>query len=89
MILDNLPVTTNDLRVVRSKHRFAFGPACTLPLLLPPTRSFFTAQEPQQVRPGFELGYTANNKYYIYNHLVLNVLIHQVSGDFLRAKQAR
>jgi hypothetical protein len=39
------------------------------------------------VRPGFELGYEEGGKYYIYNHLRFNVLVHPTHGEYMRARQ--
>lgn len=51
-------------------------------------REFVTAplQNEEFVRPGFELGYKENGKYYIYNHLVFNVLVHKTHGEYTRAR---
>jgi len=39
------------------------------------------------VRPGFELGYKENGKYYINNHLIFNILVYQTHGEYTTAKQ--
>lgn len=39
------------------------------------------------VRPGFELGYTENGKYYIYNHLLFNILISATHGEYIAAME--
>lgn len=48
--------------------------------LLPPQQEDF-------VRPGFELGFKENGKYYIYNHLVFNVLVHKTHGEYTAARK--
>ena len=45
------------------------------------------AQGPTHIRPGYELGVTPNNKdFYVFNHLVFNVLIHKTDGHYTRAQ---
>ena len=40
------------------------------------------------MRPGFELGYkTAEGKYYIYNHLVFNILVSLTHGEYTAARE--
>jgi len=39
------------------------------------------------VRPGFELGYEEGGRYFIYNHLRFNVLVHPTHGEYMRARQ--
>ncbi len=46
------------------------------------------AQEQEFVRPGFELGYKQDDKYYIYNHLVFNILVYQTHGEYTAASKA-
>lgn len=58
LILDNLPVTTNDLE-----------------------------ENPESVRPGYELGYERDDKHYVNNHLMFKILVHQTNGQYTRAKE--
>ena len=44
-------------------------------------------QNEQFVRPGFELGFKKNGKYYINNHLVFNILVYETHGEFTAAKK--
>jgi hypothetical protein len=39
------------------------------------------------VRPGFELGYKEDGKFYIFNHLQFNILVHPTHGEYMRARQ--
>jgi len=41
----------------------------------------------QFVRPGFELGFKKDGKYYINNHLVFNILVYETHGEFTAAKK--
>lgn len=50
-------------------------------------------QGPSHLRPGFELGYMEAdadkpkmNHYYIFNHLVFNVLIHKTHGEYTQSQ---
>ena len=46
-------------------------------------------QGPTHIRPGFELGVTPDNKnFYVFNHLVFNVLIHRTDGAYTRAQNS-
>lgn len=44
-------------------------------------------QNQQFVRPGFELGFKKDGKYYINNHLVFNILVYETNGEFTAAKR--
>lgn len=44
-------------------------------------------QDEEFVRPGFELGYEENGKYYVKNHLQFNILVHPTHGEYMRARQ--
>lgn len=44
-------------------------------------------QDQDYLRPGFELGYEENGKYYIKNHLQFNILVHPTHGEYMRARQ--
>lgn len=39
------------------------------------------------VRPGFELGYQMNDKFYVNNHLMFKILVHETNGQYTRARQ--
>lgn len=55
---------------------------------LPPPRLAPHAQQNQQfVRPGFELGFKRNGRYYINNHLVFNILVYETHGEYIAAKK--
>ncbi len=40
------------------------------------------------VMSGFELGYKEQDKYYINNHLMFNILVHPTHGEYMRARDA-
>ena len=47
-----------------------------------PITTYDLEKGPTNVRPGFELGYRDDEGYYIFNHLVFNVLIHKTHGEY-------
>lgn len=53
---------------------------------LPVTVYDLLDEDQEFVRPGFELGYKENGKYYVYNHLVFNILTYQTHGEYTAAK---
>jgi transmembrane 9 superfamily protein 2/4 len=44
-------------------------------------------QDQEFIRPGFELGFKEGDKYFIYNHLTFNILVHPTHGEYMRARQ--
>lgn len=54
---------------------------------LPVTAQDLLAEDEEFVRPGFELGYEENGKYYVKNHLQFNILVHPTHGEYMRARQ--
>ncbi|GFR46382.1 hypothetical protein Agub_g7964 [Astrephomene gubernaculifera] len=40
------------------------------------------------LRPGFELGFKRDGKYYIHNHLVFNVLVYMTHGEYTAARDS-
>jgi hypothetical protein len=44
-------------------------------------------QNAEFVRPGFELGYSEGGRYFVYNHLRFNVLVHPTHGEYTRARK--
>jgi len=52
---------------------------------LPVTTYDLLDEEQDFVRPGFELGYKVDGKYYINNHLVFNILTYLTHGEYLAA----
>jgi transmembrane 9 superfamily member 2/4 len=57
---------------------------CALILLSP---AYACMQNQEFVRPGFELGYKQDGKYFIYNHLVFNILVSLTHGEYTAAKE--
>lgn len=40
------------------------------------------------MRPGFEVGYELNGKYYVNNHLMFKILVHETNGQYTMGKRA-
>ncbi|GBF87847.1 EMP nonaspanin domain family protein [Raphidocelis subcapitata] len=47
-----------------------------------PATMYDLESENEYVRPGFELGYKNDGRYYIHNHIRFNVLVHPTSGEY-------
>ena len=43
-------------------------------------------QGPTHIRPGYELGVTFNKDFFVFNHLVFNVLFHKTGGHYTRTQ---
>ena len=40
------------------------------------------------VRPGYEVGYKVDDKYYVNNHLMFKVLVHETNGQYTLSQQS-
>uniref|UniRef100_A0A383W4V4 Transmembrane 9 superfamily member n=1 Tax=Tetradesmus obliquus TaxID=3088 RepID=A0A383W4V4_TETOB len=54
---------------------------------LPVTAQDLLDKNQEFVRPGFELGYEEDGKFYVFNHLQFNILVHPTHGEYMRARQ--
>lgn len=52
-----------------------------------PVTTYDLQRGPESVRPGYELGFVADNKYYINNHLIFKILVHPTNGQYTRMKE--
>lgn len=52
-----------------------------------PITTYDLELDPESVRPGFEVGYRVNDRYYVNNHLMFKVLVHESNGQYLRMRQ--
>lgn len=52
-----------------------------------PVTTYDLEENPESVRPGFELGYEKDGKRFINNHLMFKILVHQTNGQYTRAKE--
>ncbi|KAI8465394.1 MAG: Endomembrane protein 70-domain-containing protein [Monoraphidium minutum] len=78
-------LTADQAKMVKSKINSKYRVNMILDNL--PVTVYDLQNDNEFVRPGFELGYVDGGKYYIYNHLRFNVLVHPTHGEYLRARQ--
>lgn len=52
-----------------------------------PVTTYDLEDNPESVRPGYEVGYEADGKYYINNHLMFKILVHQTNGQYKRMRE--
>lgn len=52
-----------------------------------PVTTYDLEENPESVRPGYELGYEKDGKRFINNHLMFKILVHQTNGQYTRAKE--
>jgi len=52
-----------------------------------PITTYDLELDPESVRPGFEVGYKVGDKYYVNNHLMFKVLVHESNGQYARMRQ--
>lgn len=70
---------------IQEKIRDAYNVRLILDNL--PVTTYDLQRGPESVRPGFELGFVADNKYYINNHLIFKILVHPTNGQYTRMKE--
>ena len=52
-----------------------------------PVTTYDLEENPESVQPGYEVGYTEEDKYYVNNHLMFKILVHQTNGQYTRARE--
>ena len=52
-----------------------------------PITTYDLAENPESIRPGYEVGYERDGKYYINNHLMFKILVHKTNGQYTRARE--
>lgn len=52
-----------------------------------PITTYDLEQDPESVRPGFEIGYRSGDHYFVNNHLMFKVLVHESNGQYSRLHQ--
>ena len=52
-----------------------------------PITTYDLAENPDSVRPGFEVGFEVDGTYYINNHLMFTILLHKTNGQYSRAQR--
>ncbi|MEW5298849.1 MAG: hypothetical protein WDW38_000420 [Sanguina aurantia] len=79
------PLTAEDVTLLQHKIDNHYRVNMVLDNL--PVTVYDLLDEDQEfVRPGFELGFKRDGKYYINNHLVFNILVYLTHGEFTVAK---
>lgn len=52
-----------------------------------PVTTYDLEENPESVRPGYEVGYQKDGKRYVNNHLMFKILVHQTNGQYTKAKE--
>ncbi len=52
-----------------------------------PITTYDLEDQPESIRPGFEVGYKNDEGYFVNNHLMFKILVHQTNGQYTRARQ--
>lgn len=53
-----------------------------------PITTYDLEQDPESVRPGFEVGYRVGDRYFVNNHLMFKILVHESNGQYSRLRAA-
>lgn len=78
-------LTKDEATEFQEKIRDAYNVRLILDNL--PVTTYDLQRGPESVRPGFELGFVADNKYYVNNHLIFKILVHATNGQYTRMKE--
>ena len=79
------PLTKEEAKTLKEKIKEEYRVRMILDNL--PITTYDLEQQPESVRPGFEVGYTVDDKYYVNNHLMFKVLVHESNGQYARLRQ--
>ena len=52
-----------------------------------PVTTYDLEENPESVRPGYEVGTVKDGKRYVNNHLMFKILIHQTNGQYTKARE--
>jgi transmembrane 9 superfamily protein 2/4 len=52
-----------------------------------PITTYDLERGPESVRPGFDLGFWANDRHFVNNHLMFKVLVYKTNGQYTRARK--
>ena len=53
-----------------------------------PITTYDLEENPESIRPGYEVGYKGEDgKYYLNNHLMFKILVHRTHGQYSRARE--
>ena len=52
-----------------------------------PITTYDLEENPESIRPGYEVGFSVDGKYYLNNHLMFKILVHKTNGQYTRARK--
>ena len=52
-----------------------------------PITTYDLEENPESIRPGYEIGISVDGKYYLNNHLMFKILVHKTNGQYTRARK--
>lgn len=53
-----------------------------------PITTYDLEENPESIRPGYEVGYKGEGgQYYLNNHLMFKILVHRTHGQYSRARE--
>lgn len=74
------PLIPKEVKMLRDKIRQQYRVRLILDNL--PITTYDLELDPESVRPGYEVGYQVGDKYFINNHLMFKVLVHETHGQY-------
>ncbi|KAL6780112.1 EMP70 [Auxenochlorella protothecoides x Auxenochlorella symbiontica] len=75
-------LTSKEVKTLKEKIRDQYRVRLILDNL--PITTYDLELDPESVRPGYEVGYKLKDKYYVNNHLMFKVLVHESDGRYSR-----
>ncbi|EFN55304.1 hypothetical protein CHLNCDRAFT_134265 [Chlorella variabilis] len=79
------PLDQKQTKMLKDKIRQQYRVRLILDNL--PITTYDLELDPESVRPGYEVGYQVDDKYYVNNHLMFKVLVHETHGQYTMSKQ--
>lgn len=79
------PLTKEETKTLKEKIKEEYRVRMILDNL--PITTYDLEKQPDSVRPGYEVGFIAKGKYYVNNHLMFKVLVHESNGQYARLRQ--
>ncbi|KAK9828105.1 hypothetical protein WJX81_004518 [Elliptochloris bilobata] len=79
------PITEREVADLREKIDQHYRVRLILDNL--PITTYDLAENPESIRPGYEIGYERDGKYYLNNHLMFKILVHKTNGQYTRARE--
>jgi len=52
-----------------------------------PITTYDLEENPESIRPGYEIGFAVDGKYYLNNHLMFKILVHKTNGQYSKARK--